>query len=103
MNFTRKDIHGLLILGACLLIGVVAVVISLKLREPKPAHGADLCPYDIPYAHTVFLLDKTDPFTQSQKKKLMETIARVKARLHKYEKLSIYILDHKSYRAPVPA
>src|SRR5207245_3894538 len=102
MVFTRKDTHGLLIIGGCLLFVFVAVVIAVKLREPKPSHGTDLCPYEIPYPHTVILLDKTDPFTESQKQKLMETISRVKARLDKYEKLSIYILDHASYKAHIP-
>ena len=46
------------------------------------------------------MIDKTDPLTQSQEKRVRNWVSKIKSNMILYEKLSIYVLDDQNYSFP---
>ncbi|MBP5857917.1 hypothetical protein KAJ83_12935 [Marivibrio halodurans] len=62
-----------------------------------------LCPESGYRAHTIVVVDKTDTFSPSQRSYLGRIIRTVGEEMRQFDKLSIYVLDHKNFSAPIPA
>ena len=103
MSLSKKDKQGILliIVSSLAIIGLLTLPIFLK----KNKHEYDpetFCLQDRNYAHTILLVDKTDPFTEKQIIALKKKSRQLKQQLNQFEKLSIYILDDINYAAPTP-
>jgi hypothetical protein len=83
------------------LFAVVGLVIAFvgyiaHTATPDPTLSA-LCGEGAPSAHTVVLLDSTDPLTETQRAEALRTVTAARERLGEGERLSLYVL-----RAPRP-
>ena len=106
MTLSKKDKLGIaLIVGAIVvIIAVVGGTFAIQ-RITGTSSKIDpetLCPYSGGYAHAVILVDKTDPFSDPQKKLFRGKVLEIRQSLQTLEKLSIYVLDDKNYLAPQP-
>jgi hypothetical protein len=106
VSLSQKDKLGvaLIVIAVLVMVGVVAGTAVLQRSTSAVKVDAEtLCPFSQNYAHTVVLVDKTDPFSASQKKKFYAKIMQIRQELQPLEKLSIYVLDDRNYLAPRPA
>lgn len=100
---SRKDKQGLAIICASLLGLVIIALVPIFVSVLKvPYDEETLCPSDREYAHTVILIDKTDPLTATQEDLLRRMINQIKDEMQLYEKLSVYVLDDRNYAFPTP-
>jgi len=101
-QFSAQDRKGLKIAGVSIAIMIGLGGLAIYLAGPKP-DPETLCPEDRPLvAHTVVLVDKTDPLTEGQFRYLKEKILGARDRLVQFEKFSIFVLDDKNYMSPEP-
>lgn len=103
MTLNNKDKQGiaLIILSSIALLLLAITPLILK----KQAMGYDPTTFCVKHhdtAHTVFLVDKTDALSITQRDALKQKINQIKQGLQPREKLSLYILDHTNYIAPTP-
>ncbi len=91
---SKQDKQGIAIFAAAML-AVIALVVALFVARGSAGHydRETLCPTDRDYAHTVVLIDKTDPFSATQQDYLRSRLKALRDRLAKYEKLSIFVLE----------
>ena len=90
-------------------IAIVAVPASLlaagavwvNLVEHEYAYGADLCLENRPLtAHTVLVIDRSDPVSGNEKAFLKSLVAGIKDDLAPNERFSIYAIDNGHVRVP---
>ena len=97
----RQDQLGkrILIIVGLVAMGLIATKLVLDLRRPELVEN--LCPKDGPLKEVVVLVDRTDPFTETQRKFVTQWISTVGQRLNQYERLSLYGLssDESSWNA----
>jgi hypothetical protein len=102
-KLSKKDKQGIIVGATSLLglvvLGMIPVIVNLT---SVPYDQETLCPSEGNYAHTVILIDKTDPLTKTQVGKLRRLIERTKSEMLMHEKLSIYVLDDRDYSVPAP-
>jgi hypothetical protein len=102
-KLSKKDKQGIIVGATSLLglvvLGMIPVIVNLT---SVPYDQETLCPSEGNYAHTVVLIDKTDPLTKTQVGKLNRLIERTKSEMLLHEKLSIYVLDDRDYSVPAP-
>jgi hypothetical protein len=105
MSLSKKDKAGVALIVSAVVVMVVVIVGTAILQRRDKAERVDpdtLCPYSRNYAHTVVIVDKTDPFSDNQKKKFRALVLELRGSLEIAEKLSIYVLDDRNYLAPRP-
>lgn len=100
-KLSKKDKQGIIVMVASLLglivLGMIPVIVNLT---SVPYDEETLCPLHEDYAHTVILIDKTDPLTETQEGLVQRLIERIKSDMLLHEKLSIYVLDDTNYSFP---
>lgn len=91
-NSMEKDSKiGYGLIGFCGLL--LAAFIIYLIAKPAPIkRGADNCPSTLT-AHTVILIDRTDPFSAGQITTLKDIIAQTEATLELDEKITIYTIE----------
>lgn len=98
----RGDLLGWLLLGVVAL-GLAALGVFALLR-PQPNESLDpqtLCPRGrAPSAHTIVLVDATDPLEPRHRKRLQAAIRSEQARLAPGDRLSVLTLDAERPREP---
>ncbi|MFH2124127.1 MAG: hypothetical protein ABIJ50_11685 [Pseudomonadota bacterium] len=100
---TKKDKQGALII-----IGVSVIFLSLFVLTYRLKASADnydhetLCRNNGDYQTLKLLIDKTDPWTSQDKKKLAALIRRTKTRLVENERFTIFVLDESGTYSPSP-
>lgn len=85
--------------AAVLLLGFAAW--SMKSNR-IPLDPETLCPTDRPVAHTIVLIDKTDPLSVGHQRVFETVINTLKTDLATHERLSIFVLTDEDYSSPVP-
>lgn len=108
MARSQKDIIGFWIIGvaATVIIAVFVVTYQINATKKTEASGLDkstLCDISEKYRHIIVLIDKTDPFSASQRDEFLAKVRELKATLEQGERLSIYVLDDNNYKAPQAA
>lgn len=108
MPYTKKDKIGSWIIGAAAAVIVIVVAITYTIDRAKKVEVAgldsqSLCAISEKYRHTIVLVDKTDPFSPTQRDVFLSKVRELKATLEQGERLSIYVLDDHNYRAPKPS
>lgn len=99
----NKDQLGKVIIAMSALGLAILITIPLLIKLTEvPYDDETFCPLDRPYPHTVIMIDKTDPLTETQEEALRNIIARIKSDMTLYEKLSIFVLDDQNYTYPQP-
>jgi hypothetical protein len=105
-RLSKQDKLGLWLIAASVFVVIAAVVATFIIKQKQGSAQHDptsLCPYAPGYAHTIVIVDWTDPFSESQQRLFRSKILQIRQSLHPLEKLSIYVLDDKNYLAPIPA
>lgn len=72
------------------------------MRDQRAYDPATLCPIDRSYPRTVVIVDKTDPFSDSQSIFLRAELENIRDELELFEKLAIYVLNQDNFSAPRP-
>jgi hypothetical protein len=103
-NLTKADRQGLVIFAFIGALIVAAVTAKMMLQSGQVRTDPDtLCPTRSTYAHTVVLIDKTDPLSEGQRRAFRSLIKEIREILEIREKLSIFVLDDTNYSAPAAA
>lgn len=69
---------------------IAAGAVAPRFLAPPLADNSTLCPTDRPLsAHTIILVDKTDPLTPAQRDELRRLMEQVRGHLRLYERLSL--------------
>lgn len=101
-KFNPDDIKGIKIISICVGILLLLVLAPILLRDTKKYDSVTRCPTEIPYNHTVVIVDKTDALSKGQRHSLQVFKEEIQKELQLYERVSIYVLDDTNYMAPVP-
>ncbi|MGD9161248.1 MAG: hypothetical protein PVG39_22735 [Desulfobacteraceae bacterium] len=96
----KKSIVGYVIIGVCFVVFSFLIIsaVTLNKREYDPE---TFCTENIE-AHTIVVLDKTDPFSANQQKFILNYINREKDQLRPFEKFSVFTLTENTYSSPEP-
>src|SRR5947209_2358445 len=81
MDLSKKDKIGIGLIALCALVVISAIAATFIIQRnrasrPKP-DPVTLCPYEQSYAHTVILIDWTDPLSDTQKAVLRSKIHQI--------------------------
>lgn len=87
--------------GVCV-AGIALFMVPLFVGDKGAYDPATLCPTDRSYGRTIVIVDKTDPFTDSQSAFLRTEIERIRDDMDEYEKLTIYVLNQSNFSTPKP-
>lgn len=89
----------ILIVVGLVAVGLIALKIILDLQRPELIEN--LCPKDGPHKEFVVLIDRTDPFSETQRKFVTQWILSLGQKQKQYERLSLYGLsaDETSWNA----
>lgn len=99
----KQDKHGVLILVGASVIFLVLFACAYRLKASSDKYDQEtLCRQDGNYITTKVLIDKTDPWSEAEKKRLATLIRRIKGNLAEDERLSIYLLDETGTYSPSP-
>jgi hypothetical protein len=101
-GLSKQDKRGLMILALAVATVVAILALSFVVRDDSKYDARTLCPINRPYARTIVIVDKTDPFTSAQSAFLRAEILRLRADMEQSEKLAIYILREDNFAAPTP-
>lgn len=103
-TMSREDICGLVILFFVFTVLSVLLVLwkslSVTASDIDPETLCRLSHKDDPVVN--LLIDKTDPLSESDMKKLERLITTLKKQLAQHERLSIHILDETGTYSPLP-
>jgi hypothetical protein len=89
----RHAILGIAIFAAIALAVGGGIVLARSLGQTVPLDAETLCPTDRPLAaHTVVLVDRTDPLTPAHQAALRRLITKLRDRLDRAERLSILLI-----------
>ncbi|MDM8535865.1 hypothetical protein QUF70_03855 [Desulfobacterales bacterium HSG17] len=91
----QKTTMGYIIIGICCFILAVSAITAFVLTGDD-SDPETFCKGEV-LAHTIIVLDKTDPLTTAQQKFMFHYINKEKKQLKKFEKLSIFILTENTY------
>lgn len=96
----RYDFLGIILIA--LLAGFVALTGSMaySLARPKSIDPETLCPTDSTAAHTVLLVDRSDPLGGDAARLLQATLQRIVRSLGRGERFSIFLIDSDGSRPP---
>lgn len=97
----QQDQLGKRIIIGVGLIAVGLILFKLVLDLQRPELIENLCPKDGPPKEFVLLIDRTDPFSEPQRKFVTQWILSLGQNLNQYERLSLYGLsaDESSWNA----
>lgn len=95
------------VLGATLLVILLAfvggmAVLAHYLGRVEPVDPETLCPTDGGRAHTVVLIDRTDPLTEEHILLLADALERVTTSLGTDERLSLFLIEGSVAAVPEP-
>ncbi len=76
------------------------VITSFFLKQERRYDAQTFCPNKQLTNHTIIVIDKTDPFTETQKDYIKSYIDRIRNELSLYEKISLFTLSDNNYIAP---
>jgi hypothetical protein len=103
MSRTAKYVAGLGLLAVSTAAFGVLIAAPSLLPAKVALDPKTLCPTTSQVAgHTIVLIDRTDPFTDSQLARIRQTIARVRAGLAVHARLSIHLLTADPTAAATP-
>jgi hypothetical protein len=95
-EYTSKNLLAVLILGTVSIVLISVIVISYALGKDRERDDQTLCRRGPPPAHTVVLVDATDPLTPDQLRVVQGEIQRLGLQtLEEDQRLSIYRLEPK--------
>ena len=100
---TRKDKHGLWILSfvAAFFLGMLVWLYCLKVSADN-IDPETLCRVGKQDPVVKLLIDKTDPWDEHTRQRLVAAILRIKSGLAVHERLSIFVLDETGTYSPSP-
>lgn len=98
----RYDVFGTVLLAALTGFVVLMAGVAYSVTRPKAVDPETLCPADGAVAHTVLLVDRSDPLGNAAVKLLHDTIERILKSLRREERFSILLIDSDGSRAPTP-
>ncbi|MFN3076559.1 MAG: hypothetical protein ABT940_06745 [Alphaproteobacteria bacterium] len=99
---SKKDRQGLAIIAVSVaVVAALIALVSVRSGQVRAYDHETLCPTDRPVPHTVILVDKTDSFSPSQQAYLRLTIERIRDRMVRFERLSIFVMDKDGVGAPL--
>jgi len=91
----QKTTMGYIIIGvSCFILAVSAI--SAYVLTGEDCDPETFCKGEV-LAHTIIVLDKTDPLTIEQQKFMLHYINKEKEKLKKFEKFSIFTLTENTY------
>jgi hypothetical protein len=96
----KKTMVGFIIIGICLAI-ICVLTISAYVLKSEAYDSETFCRGEVS-AHTIVVLDTTDPLSSVQQRFVLKYIDTEKDKLRDYEKLSIFTLTENTYIAPEP-
>ena len=92
----RHDKYAISILAAIVVFVVGVVVFRVTIGQAQKYDRETLCLTEQPLsAHTVLLVDKTDPLTDAQGVMLRRVVNKLKERISQYERFSIYLITNE--------
>ena len=96
-----KNTKGITIIVGCIIFLILVSSIRWYILDRREYDKDTLCPVKRPIAaHTVLLVDKTDPLSEVQKEGLHLVIKGIKKRLKQYELFSIYLITADTVNNP---
>lgn len=90
------------ILIAAVIGGLGALAVLAESLQPEPQHPETLCPIDRRTPHTALVVDRTDALTARQAVWLVREMRVLKDHLEIGERLSVYLIDGKTFDDPKP-
>ena len=86
------DKRGMVLVGTMLIL-FVAGGIGVSYTKPPERHPETLCVADLPPQHSILILDKTDPWSQAETKRLRKLILSIRDTIKQDAKLSIFVFN----------
>ena len=92
MKLSKNDKKGLAIFGVVFVVAI-AIFIGPVFIDKQQFDEETLCPVDILYPQTVFLVDTTDTLDGREQRNLIGELEDVKDSLAEFERFSIYLIS----------
>ena len=100
----KQDQMAVMILAGVFVGFSLLGLLAFSLQSSRVATNPEtLCPLEQDYGHTVVLIDKTEAFTEGQRRFIKQQVKDIGDGLNLFEKLSIFVLDHQNFSTPVAA